>query len=432
MKVRKEITELLSAGVITPEVAYRINSYYDSKTEPSQNRQVIVFGILGAIMVSLGIILILAHNWDNLSRLIKTIVAFLPLVFGQLICGYTLLNKKESTAWREASSAFLFFAIGACIGLLGQVYNVDGNLDSFLFTWLLLCVPIIYVMQSSVASLLYIAGITWYACETGYWGHSTYTPFIYWGMLLLVLPYYYLLFRKHRENNFFTFHNWLIPISVTIALGTFSHHESELMFIAYVSLFGLLYLIGNNPFIREQKVRNNGYLVLGSLGSVGILLVLSFNFFWNDLPDHSFDMKEIMHSSEFHVATFLTLAALVLLIYQKIKFRPFDIKPVELVFILFIIIFFIGIKSPIAILFINILVLTIGILTIREGTKLDHLGILNYGLLIVTTLIICRFFDVDISFAFKGLLFVAVGLGFFFANYWMMRKKKVKSEKREV
>jgi hypothetical protein len=65
-----------------------------------------------------------------------------------------------------------------------------------------------------------------------------------------------------------------------------------------------------------------------------------------------------------------------------------------------------------------------GILTIREGAKLNHFGILNYGLLIITALVICRFFDTNISFVFRGLLFVGVGTGFFLANYSMMKKKK--------
>ncbi|MEP6795956.1 MAG: DUF2157 domain-containing protein [Saprospiraceae bacterium] len=425
MKVRKEITELLNAGVITPETADRINQYYDSKTEPPSNKLVIVFGILGAIMISLGIILILAHNWDSLSRMVKTVIAFIPLVFGQAICGYTLLKKGENVTWREAGSVFLFFSVGACIGLLSQIYNVSGSLASYLFTWMLLCVPIIYVMRSSMSSLLYIAGITWYACEIGYWGNSTHESYIYWGMLLLVLPYYYMLFRKRSESNFFTFHNWFIPLSVVIILGTVARDEGELMFIAYVSLFGLLYLIGNTPFIREQKIRNNGYLILGSLGTVGILLVLSFNFFWSDLIDKDFSETNVLTSIEFLVSAILSLAALGILIYQKMKHKPLEIKPVELIFLLFIIIFIVGLSSPISVVLINLLVLGVGILTIREGARENHLGILNYGLLIVTALVICRFFDADISFVLKGILFVGVGLGFFFANYQMVKKKRI-------
>ena len=427
MKLRKELTELLNAGIITQDTAERINNYYDAKAGPPQNKLVIIFGILGALLVSLGIILILGHNWDELSRTTKTVIAYIPLLAGQALCAYTLIKRDSSTAWREASSAFIFIAIGASISLISQIYNIPGSLSSFMMTWMLLALPVVYIMRSSIASLMYIAGITWYACETGYFNNRDSESYYYWGLLLLILPHYYLLYRKHRESNFFIFHNWFIPLSVIIVLGTVANEVWELMLIAYMSLFGLLYHIGNLPLLREQKIRNNGYLVLGSLGTVVVLLGLSFDFFWSELRDNPFWKNELFSSPEFIASAVLTLAAAIVWITQKMKQKPLDLKPVEAVFILFIIIFIIGTYSPVAVVLINLLVLLIGILTIREGARQFHLAVLNYGLLIVTALVICRFFDTEIGFVFKGILFVAVGVGFFLANMWMLRKRKAAS-----
>lgn len=426
MNLRKELTELLSAGVIDKATAEKINNYYDSKLGTPQNKLVIVFGILGALLTGLGIILILAHNWDELSRTTKTTIAYIPLLAGQALCAYTLFKKDSSIAWREASSAFLFIAIGTCISLISQIYNIPGSISSFMLSWMLLALPIVYIMSSSIASLMYIAGITWYACETGYFNNRDSEGYYYWGLLLLILPYYYLLYRKHRESNFFIFHNWFIPLSVIIVLGTVADEVWQLMLVAYMSLFGLLYHIGNLPLLREQKIRNNGYLVLGSLGTVVVLLGLSFDFFWSELRENPFWKNELIASPEFIASSILTLAAAIVWITHKWKQRPLDLKPVEAVFILFIIIFIIGTHSPVAVL-VNLLVLMIGILTIREGAREFHFAVLNYGLLIVTALVICRFFDTEIGFVFKGILFVAVGVGFFLANMWMLRKRKEES-----
>ena len=247
-------------------------------------------------------------------------------------------------------------------------------------------------------------------------------------MLLLALPYYYYLFKHKSESNFYTVHNWFIPLSVIITLGTLATDMEELMFVGYMSLFGFLYLIGNIPPLREHKIRNNGYIVLGSLGTVVLLLFLSFDWFWEELRRKDFSMEHWMSSPEFIASVIITLIALILLVYQKMKQSPIVIKPAETVFILFVGIFLVGFSSPYVTLWINLLILAIGIMTIREGAKENHFGILNYGLLIVSALIICRFFDTDINFVLKGLLFVAVGFGFFFANYWMSNKRKVKSE----
>lgn len=427
MRLRKEIVELLEAGIIDAETATRINTYYDLRSGPPANRLLLVFAILGALLISLGIILILAHNWDDLSRTIKTGIAFIPLILGQVLCAYTLLKKPDSQAWREASSSFLFFAIGASISLVSQIYHIAGTMPSFLLTWMILAFPIIYVMKSSMASLLFIIGITAYGCFAGYWTYPVQETYNYWLLLFLVLPHYYLLYRDKPGTNFFTFHNWLIPLSVTIVLGTIATNFEEVMLIAYVSLFGLFYLIGNISTFRQQKIRNNGFLVIGSLGTVVMLLILSFDFFWPELRTEDLMVPSFWISPEFIISVVLTLTSLGLLIYQKTKERPFDLRPVEFIFPLFIIVFIMGTQSEVAILFTNLLVFAIGVLTIREGAERDNLGVLNYGLLIITALVVCRFFDTDLGFVLKGILFVGVGLGFFFANYWMMKKRKAGS-----
>ena len=96
---------------------------------------------------------------------------------------------------------------------------------------------------------------------------------------------------------------------------------------------------------------------------------------------------------------------------------------IEFVFLIFTISFFIGLKSSMPIILVNLVIFSIGILTIRKGEQKNHLGILNYGLIIITALVICRFFDTDLSFVLRGLLFISVGAGFFITNYWMLKKR---------
>ncbi|KUO64569.1 MAG: hypothetical protein APF83_06870 [Lutibacter sp. BRH_c52] len=390
----------------------------------STNRLFIIFGILGAILVGLGIIMIIAHNWDELSKTTKTFFALLPLVGGQLLCLFTLIKKQDSVAWRESSAAFLFFSVGVSISLVSQIYNIPGDLSSYLLTWMLLCLPLIYVMNSSITSLLYIVGITFYAGETGYWSQPQSEAYFYWLLLLAVLPHYYLLFKKKPESNFVVFHHWLVPLSIIISLGTVADKTGSLMYIAYFSLFGLLYLVGNSVIFAQQKTRNNGYKILGTLGSIILLLTLSFDWFWDALRKRDFQFNEVITSPEFFAAVVLSLLAGGLLLFQLKSKSIRDMKPVAPVFILFILTFIIGLSSSIAVVLINFFVFAIGILTIKDGAKKDHLGILNFGLLIITALVICRFFDADLSFVFKGILFVSVGVGFFAANSWMLKKRK--------
>ena len=426
MSILKDIPELIRAGIISEETADKINDYYSNKSRNSPNRLFIVFGIFGAILVALGIILLVAHNWDDLSRTTKSFFAFLPLIVGQILCAFVLIKKPGSVAWRESASAFLFFSVGACISLISQIYNIPGNLSSFLLTWMLLCLPLIYLMRSSITSLLYLTGITYYAVETSYWywSHPSSESYQYWLLLLAVLPHYYLLYKEKPESNFMIFHNWLVPLSVIICLGTVAKNEGELMYIAYFSLFGLFYLIGSSKFFQQQKLRNNGYKILGSLGTIVLLLVLSFDEFWHGLRSKDFNSYEVITSPEFFASLIISLLGFGILYFQQKKKASKQIEPIALVFILFIIAFIIGLVSPVSVVFINLFVFAIGLLTIFDGAKKDHLGVLNFGLLIIMVLAVCRFFDTDLSFIIRGLLFVTVGIGFFATNYWMLKKRK--------
>ncbi|WP_430817446.1 DUF2157 domain-containing protein [Carboxylicivirga sp. RSCT41] len=424
MSILREITELLNAGIIDQTTADRIHDYYSKKKGTSTNRLFLAFGILGAILVGLGIILIIAHNWDELSRSTKTLFAFLPLLAGQGLCFYSLIKKQHNEAWKESSAAFLFFAVGASISLVSQVYNIPGELSSYLLTWMLLCFPLIYVMKSSIVSLLYLIGITYYAAEVGYMSRFTSESYLYWLLLSLELPHYYYLYKYKANSNFMVFHNWLFPLSMVIVLGTVAYKMEELMFIAYCSLFGLMYLLGDTSFFSIKKLRNNGYKIIGSLGTIVLLIILSFEWFWVELISNDLQLNKVVVSPEFITSLIITLLAGGLL-YLNQKGKSLKVmKPLAPVFLIFIFIFILGLKSPIAIILVNLCVFMIGILTIRDGAKENSLGILNFGLLIITVLIICRFFDTDLSFVFRGILFVLVGAGFFVANYLMLNKRK--------
>jgi len=424
MSLQKDLPELVEAGLIDQSTADRIQDYYLQKKGNPSNRLFVVFGVLGAILVGLGIILIVAHNWDQLPRMAKTVFAFLPLVIGQLLCAYALFKKSDSLAWRESSASFLFFALGASIALVSQVYNIPGNLSSYLLSWMLLSLPLLYVMRSSMSSLLYLLGITYYACELGYWTFQAGEPYFYWILLLLSLPHYYFLYKDRPKSNFLTFHHWMFPLSLIITLGTLSLGRWELMFVAYFSLFGVFYNLGQSPYFKKQATRNNGYSILGSFGSIVLLLIMSFSWFWEDLRHSPFSAENLLQAPELIGLFLLSLIALGLFLWNTRTQGLGSTRPVSLVFLVYIILFTLGMKYSFVVVVINLFTLLIGLLTVREGARHDRLGMLNYGLLIIAALVICRFFDTDLSFVIRGLLFVSVGVGFFVANYLMLKRRR--------
>lgn len=415
-----ELPALLKANVITEETAQKIKEYYNKDGDESQSKLFMIFGILGAILSGLGIILILAHNWDDLSNTTKSIISFLPLVIGQLFCGYTILKKAENTVWRESSSVFLFFGIGASISLIAQVYNISGDLNSFLLTWMLLSLPLVYLLRTSIVSLLYLIGITYYCCNSNYFTYPKEQTYLFWLLFLGIIPHYYQLLTTKPQSNFTFFHHWFVAISLIISLGSIGDGNEKLLYLSYMCVFAIYYFIGRNSFFENQKLKFNSYRIIGKLGTLILLFIYTFKSFWQYYHKNRLQENPVLTSPEFIVASILTIIAAILFYKKnsKTNFKHFGL--LEIIFLLNILLILMG---EFAAIIANGIVLAIGLLEIKRGNQLNNLRILNFGLLIITILITCRFFDTDFSFIVRGILFISLGLGFFLTNYLMLKKR---------
>jgi uncharacterized membrane protein len=420
-KFTRELDELLANSVITSEVAEKIRAYYDRPASGS-NRMVIAFGIIGALLVGMGVVLIIAHNWDDLSTSMKLFVGFAPMLAAQAVAGFLVYKHSESSAWREAVAVVLVFAVATSISVVSQVYNIHGSLEKFLLAWTVLTLPIIYVMRSWMASLLFWIGITWYATEAGFGiFRPNHPPVYFWPLAIAAIPFYITLIRKHPNANSISFHNWIIGISVTIviAIGDYNLGE-DLLVPAYISLFSVFMLLGQLPYFANRRLITNAWLIGGSAGTIFLLLFMTFE--WPDLSGRS---SEWWISIPLFIWIFLSVVASVLLYIVGTKNGFRNVLSKSYTFLVVLVLFLIGLSEPlISRGLTNVLILALGIYTIREGALADKLWKMNYGLLILTVLIMCRFFDTDMSFVIRGLLFVGIGVGFFAMNYYQMKKRR--------
>ncbi len=417
---KKELSKLIADDVISIEIAKKIDNYYNSKQEPQSNKLLSIFGVLGSLLVGLGIILVLAHNWDNFSRLIKTIFAFIPLVIGQIVVGYSLL-KKKSSIWLESSGTFLFLAVGSSISLVSQIYNIPGNLGSFLLTWLMLCLPLVYLLKSKSVFILCLAFTTYYAWELGYanWNNIK-TPWMYLLIITTLLPFYITQLKYKLENNLTTVFNFLLPLSLLISFGTFVKGNYQFIVITYVVFFGLLYNLGRLNFFNNIRIRKNGFILLGSLGLVVTMLILSFKGFWGERL-----LFQKINNHDLIVAIVILITTIVLLIFNKressFKWNSLFEYASSLIALTYIVGNY---NNLISSTLVNLIIFILGVSTIKKGVDKMNFGILNYGMLIITLLIICRFFDTEMTFVVRGLLFILVGTGFFATNFLMIKKMK--------
>ena len=428
MSLLKDLPELVSANIISADTAQQITAFYRRKQDSSPNRQLLIFGILGAVLVGTGVLFIVANQWEQFSQFAKTTCAFLLLIIPQLFCIYVLLKRAEKVVWREIAALLLFFAVGANISLVSQIYHINGDASSFLMTWMILTVPLIYLLDASAISLAYLFMSMIFALAARNNGAFPNEEYLFWILFILPLPRYYQLSQKTPANALIILHHWMVPYVLTQTLFTLSHQAHMLIYPAYIYMFAIFYFIGQRPFFKSHPLLYNGYVVFGFAGTVISLLIMSFKTSWQELSKIVYQFPNFFISPEYIACLILFILATILL-YQQNHYKKWkEWKLMDGTYLLFLILFTLGVwQTSLAVILINLLIFGLGLVMLKEGSKQSHLGILNLGMLVIALLVICRSFDSDLTFVVKGILFVLVGLGFFAAN-WMMIKKRNENE----
>ena len=263
---------------------------------------------------------------------------------------------------------------------------------------------------------MHIVFSTWWAASAGY-GYRSEIPWWFLVFFLWVLPFYSNLLHKDPKGNMSAVLSWLLPASTTIALGTFIEASELWGFLMYVILFGIMYQWGSVKILKEKSLMKNGFRVIGILGLVVVMIITSFKDVWREIASSGIKPE---------VELYLVIPMFTLFIYLFLRNLQEDLKLDFFPLVPFILtgVFLIGANSAIlATIAVNIITFITGIVFTREGALTTSFRKLNFGLLVITVLIACRFFDTDLSFVFRGILFVSIGLGFFLTNYLIVRKR---------
>ncbi len=87
----------IQSGAITADHAAAIEALYgNSGREDPRRLAFLLLAIVGSALVGAGVILLIAHNWDELSSATRSALAFLPLLVSQAFSIFVLRRRDES------------------------------------------------------------------------------------------------------------------------------------------------------------------------------------------------------------------------------------------------------------------------------------------------------------------------------------------------
>ncbi len=422
-----QLPGLVESGILTPEIAAALRAHFKKIDDPGRTQRlaVIVSAILGGALIGAGIILLIAHNWDDLDRPMRTAISFLPLLAACFLSAWAILRSPASAALDEGAGIFHVLAIGSAISLVSQTYHISGNFSDFILTWSLLVLPLVYLLRSTSVAILYLVGITVWA---GSRIEDQADMLWYWPMFAVAMPFYGLLLK---ENRFSIRANWLstaIGVSVPFALG-FQCNDilNKTWFLLFSGFFAVLYLFERLWFRRDSTSRfNHPFRVIGAGGIMVLSIAMSYGQLWRE---HHFSRTPEVSTPAYFVAFGLSygfVAATVFLSLfcwrKKADFNVFAAAfPLAALAAYFL---FLQNKNTAIIIVMNCYAAVLALGTIVRGFKHDRLRTLNAGMVIAAALIVARFFDSDLSFVARGVAFIVIGIGFLAANWFLLKKRK--------
>lgn len=421
--LKRQLPEWVEKQMISADQAAAIEAHYgDPQKGPNYNLALLVGGILGALLIGGGIILIFAYNWEQLSRVQRTILSLLPLILAQGIYAYVFFKKAGHKAWVEGSSLFLMLMLAAAIALISQTYHIGGSTKDFLFIWVLLSIPLLYLLNSSISAMFYLVLICiWTVIET-----QSITV-VYWGFFAAAVPH--LIYNKRKSGNSLRnkFLAWAAAISFSIGFASTAEWTiPEYSVVGNALLCTIYYFL---PYPKTpQSTSWPPFRTLALLCFFFLNLTLTFN-----LEPPSTDFNEWVNgqrlvpwAAQVNFAIFILLILTAAwLVYRYATKSLIDILFCIIPVIAWIWLFLSRSQMPsIGIIGANIYLLVYIIWLIRKGVLKPSLRVLNTGMLFGLIWITVRFFDTDWNLIIKGSIFILLGLCILGVNIWMTRRIK--------
>lgn len=114
-----------------------------SKPAHDENYWFMVLLYFASFLVGLGIIAMIAANWQQIPNNTKLIGALAAMTLNACVLNWTVKNEKN--VLKQVVACVFAFLIMGVIGLIGQIYHLSANIENALLLWSLCSWPLVLI-----------------------------------------------------------------------------------------------------------------------------------------------------------------------------------------------------------------------------------------------------------------------------------------------
>lgn len=387
MNFEKQIKEWAETGVINQEQAERMFSDVSRKSkEDKSNKFIVAISTIGALLLGIGAILLVASNWEEMSDLLK-IAILIGSTFGFYYLGYSLKYERKNLP-KVGGALFFLGALlfGASIFLIAQIYNMNANSHVLVLIWLVAVLPLVYAFLSES-----IAGL------------SALLFFVWIGLYIFRGDFF-------DETIFFFF-----PV-------------------IYLSAGTILFSIGGLHYFKPQFIKIAKIFRLAGLKiSMLSLFLLTFEFFSGYSNSYWFNNVRLIEKIPSQIVTGIVLFSILSIIGLVINlfFNPsksetniFENATAIGVLGFTLLFFFFPLESNVYTVIYNLIFAGLTIFLVYIGYQKSDIKILNTGIFWLSIFILAKYFDFFWDLFDRSLFFIVGGLILVLGGIALERKRR--------
>ncbi len=410
--LKEQAEKWVEKDLITASQAERILAEYPEKQILPMTFQR-TFSALGVILIAIGVLLVLAHNWDALSRGVRLTSVVVLLLLSQ---GATLatMHIEKFARYREGMSLVLSLMVGAALILTGQTFYLGVDTSWLFGVWMVLILPIALLTETVLPVFFYT--VLFYVWLTQ--AYDAWYIWFSWPFLFVLVP----LMRKFEETETrgSSALAWLFVVGlVTAFLVCFRPYFGDLavqiMALFFYRMSEIDIEIGNRGEFWDRPLFS-----LGFIGSLFCIFLLTFYNLWHHSSEIAGGTPVVMLVAMFGIA--------MISVWQNSRrargdlLARFSALAVPIVGFTSILWLF-GMPDWLAVGIMNAYLIIVGLYLMVRGYVRRQVSVFNVGMLLITALIVARLFDVDMDFLVRGVLYIILGIIFFGVNYRMRIQK---------
>lgn len=284
MNIAKKLNKWQSAGLISQEQVLKITDYETQNTKPYL-MYALVF--LSMCFIGMGIISLIAANWDAIPAFVKLVFDFMLLAG----CGYGVYRTFATKKQLHFEALLLLFSLLclATIGLIAQIYQIQSDEPMAFLLWSSLMLPLMVYSKKMIFPLAVLA--TFFSSSMYYLDVYIYRLFSAWEVgaylsFLLILMLIYqstTLFLPNKAIGFCKALKFCLTYFLIVGVVTTDFNHEFLFYLNYEAgkkfyalMFVVLCLLGASYFLGHLNKNKFILPIIASIITLGTIIPLGF------------------------------------------------------------------------------------------------------------------------------------------------------------